>query len=184
MNQTELKEILVEQLKDLYSAEKQLVKALPKMAKAATTEELSSGFKEHLEQTKEHVQRLETILEEMDESTRGPVCKGMEGLVEEGSEVIEDDELEGDGKDVALIAAAQRVEHYEIAGYGCVRTYAKQLGMENAASLLEQTLEEEKETDEKLNTVSESLLKAVEARGEDEDQEKPQGRARTKAARA
>jgi ferritin-like metal-binding protein YciE len=184
MNQTELKEILVEQLKDLYSAEKQLVKALPKMAKAATTEELSSGFKEHLEQTKEHVQRLETILEEMDEGTRGPVCRGMEGLVEEGSEVIEDDELEGDGKDVALIAAAQRVEHYEIAGYGCVRTYAEQLGMEDAASLLEQTLEEEKETDEKLNTVSESLLQAVEAGSEDEDQEKPQGRARTKAARA
>jgi ferritin-like metal-binding protein YciE len=184
MNQTELKEILVEQLKDLYSAEKQLVKALPKMAKAATADELSSGFKEHLEQTKEHVQRLETILEEMDEGTRGPVCRGMEGLVEEGSEVIEDDELEGDGKDVALIAAAQRVEHYEIAGYGCVRTYAEQLGMEDAASLLEQTLEEEKETDEKLNTVSESLLQAVEAGSEDEDQEKPQGRARTKAARA
>jgi ferritin-like metal-binding protein YciE len=184
MNQTELKEILVEQLKDLYSAEKQLVKALPKMAKAATADELSSGFKYHLEQTKEHVQRLETILEEMDEGTRGPVCRGMEGLVEEGSEVIEDDELEGDGKDVALIAAAQRVEHYEIAGYGCVRTYAEQLGMEDAASLLEQTLEEEKETDEKLNTVSESLLQAVEAGSEDEDQEKPQGRARTKAARA
>jgi ferritin-like metal-binding protein YciE len=183
MNQSDLKEILVEQLKDIYSAEKQLVKALPKMAKAATTEELSSGFEEHLEQTKEHVQRLETILEEMDESTRGPACKGMEGLVEEGSEVIEDDELEDEAKDIALIASAQRVEHYEIAAYGCVRTYAEQLGMEDAASLLEQTLEEEKETDERLNLVSETLLKAVETR-EDEEQEKPQGRARTKAARA
>lgn len=166
MDQTELKEILVEQLRDLYSAEKQLVKALPKMAKAATTEELSNGFEEHLEQTKDHVQRLETILEEeLDESTRGPVCKGMKGLVEEGSETIEDDELEGEGKDIALIAAAQRVEHYEIAGYGCVRTYAERLGLKNVASLLGETLEEEKETDEKLNKVSESLLKNVSATG-------------------
>jgi ferritin-like metal-binding protein YciE len=166
MNQSELKEILVEQLKDLYSAEQQLVKALPKMAKAATTDELSSGFEEHLEQTKGHVQRLKTILEEeLDESTRGPVCKGMEGLVEEGSEVIKDDQLEGEAKDIALIAAAQRVEHYEIAAYGCVRTYAEQLGLENAASLLEQTLEEEKETDAKLNKVSEALLKKVSATG-------------------
>lgn len=166
MDQTELKEILVEQLKDLYSAEKQLVKALPKMAKAATTEQLSSGFEEHLEQTKGHVQRLETILEqELDENTKGPVCKGMEGLVEEGSEIIEDDELEGQGKDIALIAAAQRVEHYEIAAYGCVRTYAEQLGLEEATSLLERTLEEEKETDQKLNKISEDLLKNVSATG-------------------
>ena len=166
MDQTELKEILVEQLKDLYSAEKQLVKALPKMAKAATTEQLSSGFEEHLEQTKGHVKRLETILEEeLDESTRGPVCKGMEGLVEEGSEIIKDDELEGEGKDIALIAAAQRVEHYEIAAYGCVRTYAQQLGLGEAASLLEETLEEEKLTDEKLNKVSEALLRKVSATG-------------------
>jgi|SRR5690348_8374892 len=166
MDQTELKEILVEQLKDLYSAEKQLVKALPKMAKAATTEQLSSGFEEHLEQTKGHVKRLETILEEeLDESTRGPVCKGMEGLVEEGSEIIKDDELEGEGKDIALIAAAQRVEHYEIAAYGCVRTYAEQLGLGEAASLLEETLEEEKMTDENLNKVSEALLRKVSATG-------------------
>lgn len=173
MNQVELKEILVEQLKDLYSAERQLIKALPKMAKAATTEELSSGFEEHLQQTKGHVERLETILqEELNESTKGPACKGMEGLVEEGSEIIEDDDLEGEGKDVALIAAAQRVEHYEIAAYGCVRTYAEQLGLENAASLLEQTLEEERETDAKLNKVSKALLKNVNATG------------KTKAARA
>jgi ferritin-like metal-binding protein YciE len=166
MDETELKEILVEQLKDLYSAGKQLVKALPKMAKAATTEELTSEFEEHLEQTKGHVQRLETILEqELDENTKGPACKGMEGLVEEGSEIIDDDELEGEGKDIALIAAAQRVEHYGIAAYGCVRTYAERLGLGDAASLLAQTLEEEKKTDAKLNKVSEALLKNVSAAG-------------------
>jgi ferritin-like metal-binding protein YciE len=181
MNQNELKQILVEQLKDLYSAERQLVKALPKMAKAATTEELSNGFREHLEQTKGHAQRLETILENLDESAKGPVCKGMEGLVEEGSEIIEDDELEGESKDVALIAAAQRVEHYEIAGYGCVRTYAEQLGLNDAASLLQQTLEEEKETDEKLNELSGSLIKNVEV--DAEEQNTPQG-TRAKGARA
>jgi ferritin-like metal-binding protein YciE len=99
----------------------------------------------------------------LDESTRGPACKGMEGLVEEGSEIIEDDELEDEAKDVALIAAAQKVEHYEIAAYGCVRTYAEHLGLDNAASLLQQTLDEEKETDAKLNKVSEALLKKVAA---------------------
>ena len=161
MDQSELKEVLVEQLKDLYSAEKQLVKALPKMAKAATAEELSDGFEEHLEQTKGHVERLETVLEEMDESTKGPVCKGMKGLVAEGEEIIQDDELEGEAKDIALIAAAQRVEHYEIAAYGCVRTYAEQLGLEDAASLLQETLDEEKETDAKLNKASEGLLKKM-----------------------
>jgi ferritin-like metal-binding protein YciE len=186
MNRNELKQLLTEQLKDLYSAEKQLVKALPKMAKAATTDELSSGFEEHLEQTKGHVDRLETIFEEMDESPKGPTCKGMEGLIEEGSEVIEDDELEDESKDLALTAAAQRVEHYEIAAYGCVRTYAEQLGMDNAASLLEQTLEEEKETNQKLNQVSETLLKNVqdEGEGEEEQQESRQRRPRTRAARA
>jgi ferritin-like metal-binding protein YciE len=186
MNQRELKDVLVEQLKDLYSAEKQLIKALPKMAKAANSEELSSGFEEHLTQTKGHVQRLETILDELQETSRGPVCKGMEGLVAEGKEVIEDDEFEGEAKDVALIAAAQRVEHYEIAGYGCVRAYAEQLGMDDAASLLEQTLEEEKETDEKLNKVSERFIQSVQSGTEEEEEDETassRGR-KTKAARA
>ena len=182
MNRTELKEVLTGQLKDIYSAEKQLVKALPKMAKAASTDELSNGFEEHLEQTKGHVQRLETIFEEMEESPKGPTCKGMEGLIEEGSEVIGDDELEGQSKDLALIAAAQRVEHYEIAAYGCVRAFAEQLGMDDAVSLLEQTLEEEKETDQKLNQVSETLLENVDDEGEGEET-RPR-RPRTKAARA
>ena len=184
MNTTELKEVLTEQLKDIYSAEKQLVKALPKMAKAASTDELSSGFEEHLEQTKGHVERLETIFEEMEESPKGPTCKGMEGLIEEGSEVIDDDELEGESKDLALTAAAQRVEHYEIAAYGCVRAFAGQLGMDDAVSLLEQTLEEEKETDQKLNQVSETLLENVQDEGEGEEQETRPRRPRTKAARA
>jgi ferritin-like metal-binding protein YciE len=183
MKQEELKAILVEQLKDIYSAERQLIKALPKMAKAATTEELSSGFEEHLEQTKEHVQRIETILEEMEESTKGPVCKGMEGLVKEGSEVIDDDEFEGEAKDVALIAAAQRVEHYEIAAYGCVRAYAEQLDMDDAASLLEQTLEEEKETDEKLNQVSEKLVENAEGEAAEPEQVSNRGR-KARSARA
>lgn len=184
MNRSELKQVFTEQLKDLYSAERQLVKALPKMAKAATTDELSSGFEEHLEQTKGHVERLETVFREMDESPKGPTCRGMEGLVEEGSEVIEDDELAGESRDVALIAAAQRVEHYEIAAYGCVRTYAEQLGLDNIASLLEQTLEEEKETDRKLNQVSERLLENVQDEGEEEERETRQRRSRAKAARA
>jgi len=182
MNHEELKEILVEQLKDIYSAEKQLTKALPKMAQAATTKQLSGGFEEHLKQTKGHVQRIETILEELGENTKGPVCKGMEGLVEEGSEVIEDDELEGEAKDVALIAAAQRVEHYEIAAYGCVRAYAEQLGMDEAASLLEQTLEEEKQTDQKLNQISQTLIENADMGTEGGPQGKT-GR-KTRAARA
>jgi ferritin-like metal-binding protein YciE len=185
MNHEELKEILVEQLKDIYSAEKQLTKALPKMAQAATTEELSTGFEEHLKQTKGHVRRIETILEELGESTKGPACKGMEGLVEEGGEVIENDEFEGEAKDVALIAAAQRVEHYEIAAYGCVRTYAERLGLDEAVSLLEQTLEEEKQTDQKLNQISETLIENAEMENQSGQPGKTGERGRkTKAARA
>jgi ferritin-like metal-binding protein YciE len=183
MKQQELKDILVEQLQDLYSAEKQLLKALPKMAKAANSDELSGGFEEHLKQTKGHVQRLETILAEL-ETTRGPVCKGMEGLVAEGKETIEDDELEGEAKDVALIAAAQRVEHYEVAAYGCVRAYAEQLGMDDAVSLLEQTLEEEKETDQKLNEISERFVENVESGTEKENEAASSRGRKTKAARA
>jgi ferritin-like metal-binding protein YciE len=143
-----LKELYIDELKDLYSAENQLVKALPKMAKAATSEELRAGFKEHLEQTKGHVQRLETIFEQLGESPKGKKCKGMEGLIEEGSEAIE--EHDGAVLDAALICAAQRVEHYEMAGYGTVIAFAEELGELKHVSLLNETLEEEKETDEKL----------------------------------
>jgi ferritin-like metal-binding protein YciE len=143
-----LKELYIDELKDLYSAENQLVKALPKMAKAATSRDLRAGFEEHLEQTKGHVQRLETIFEQLGESPKGKQCEGMEGLIEEGSEAIE--EYEGELLDAALIGAAQRVEHYEMAGYGTVSAFAEELGESEHVTLLNETLEEEKKTDEKL----------------------------------
>ena len=151
-----LRDLYLEQLRDLYNAEQQLVKALPKMAKAASSEQLRDAFEDHLEKTKGHAERIETIFEQMDEKVAGKKCKAMEGLVKEGGEVIEEDMEEGI-KDAALIAAAQRVEHYEIAGYGCVRTYATILGDEEAANLLKQTLDEEKEADHALNGIAEKL---------------------------
>jgi ferritin-like metal-binding protein YciE len=156
MKAESLQDLYLEQLRDLYDAENQLIKALPKMAKAASSPELRNAFEEHLEQTKEHAQRIETIFEGMGEKAKGQKCKAMEGLVKEGSEVIE--ERMGEGvKDAALIAAAQRVEHYEMAGYGCVRTYANLLGDSEAASLLEKTLQEEKEADELLGGIAEKI---------------------------
>jgi ferritin-like metal-binding protein YciE len=151
-----LRDLYVEQLQDLYNAEQQLIKALPKMAKASSSEELRAAFEDHLGQTRQHAQRIETIFEQMGEKVAGKKCKGMEGLVKEGSEVLEED-MEDGIKDAAIIAAAQRVEHYEIAGYGCVHAYAERLGEEKAASLLEQTLEEEKQADELLNGIAEEL---------------------------
>jgi ferritin-like metal-binding protein YciE len=154
-----LKELFVDELKDLYNAENQLVKALPKMAKASESPELKAGFEEHLEQTKGHVERLENIFSELGESPKGKKCKGMEGLVEEGAEAIE--EYEGAVRDAALIGGAQRVEHYEMAGYGTVIAMAKQLGEPGHAKLLEQTLEEEKETDAKLTALSRKVNPAA-----------------------
>ena len=151
-----LRDLYVEQLRDLYNAEQQLIKALPKMAKGSSSEELRAAFEDHLGQTKQHAQRIETIFEQMSEKASGKKCKAMEGLVKEGGEVIEED-MEDGIKDAAIIAAAQRVEHYEIAGYGCVRAYATRLGDENAASLLGQTLEEEKQADTLLNGIAEQL---------------------------
>jgi ferritin-like metal-binding protein YciE len=169
-----LKELYVDELKDLYSAESQLVKALPKLAKAAASEELRAGFEEHLEQTKGHVQRLEQIFEMLDESPKGKKCKGMEGLVEEGSEIMEED-FEDALLDAALIGAAQRVEHYEIAAYGTVRAFAEELGESEHASLLAKTLEEEKETDEKLTELAKQInAEANEGSGEPEEQQKTQ----------
>jgi ferritin-like metal-binding protein YciE len=147
-----LKELYIDELKDLYSAENQLVKALPKMAKAATSEDLRAGFEEHLKQTKGHVQRLETIFQQLGESPKGKKCKGMEGLIEEGSGAI--DEHDGAVLDAALIGAAQRVEHYEMAGYGTVIAFAEELDESKHVSLLNETLEEEKETDEKLTELA------------------------------
>jgi ferritin-like metal-binding protein YciE len=146
-------DLLLHELRDLYSAEKQLTKALPKMAKAASSQELADLFKAHLEETQQHVTRLEQVFEIIGKSNRGTGCKAMEGLIEEGSDVIEED---GDPavKDAALITAAQRVEHYEIAGYGSARTFAQQLGLNEAADLLQQTLDEEHAADDKLNNLA------------------------------
>ncbi len=152
-----LQDLYVEQLKDLYSAEKQLIQALPKMAKAATSPELQKSFTMHLEQTKGHVDRLEQIFKALDKTPGGKKCKAMEGLVEEGQEMMQED-AEPEVMDAGLIAAAQRVEHYEMAGYGTVRTYAQTLGHQDAARLLEQTLEEEKQTDQKLTKLAESSI--------------------------
>jgi len=160
MKAESLQDLYVEQLRDLYDAENQLIKALPKMAKAASSPELRVAFEEHLEQTKEQAQRIETIFEGMGEKVKGQKCKAMEGLIKEGSEVIEEDMSEG-VKDAALIVAAQRVEHYEMAGYGCVRTYAKLLGEPDAASLLEKTLEEEKQADELLGGIAEQINASI-----------------------
>jgi ferritin-like metal-binding protein YciE len=151
-----LRELYIDELKDLYNAETQLVKALPKMAKAAASQELRAGFEEHLEQTKGHVQRLETIFNQLDESPKGKKCKGMEGLIEEGSEVMEEG-YEDALLDAALIGAAQRVEHYEMAGYGTVIAFAEELGEHEHTSLLTNTLKEEKETDEKLSQLAKQI---------------------------
>jgi ferritin-like metal-binding protein YciE len=160
------KKLYIDELKDLYNAENQLLKALPKMAKAATSEDLSAGFEAHLEQTKGHVQRLETIFVQLDENPKGKKCKGMEGLIEEGSEAIE--EYEGELLDAALIGAAQRVEHYEMAGYGTVIAFAKELGESEHADLLNQTLEEEKATDERLTGLSGDINAQANQAGEPE----------------
>lgn len=157
MLQSELRELFVDELKDIYSAETQLVKALPKMAKAAVSDELKNGFLEHLEQTKNHVARLEQIFSELEEKPTGKHCNGMEGLIKEGNEAAGED-YEGDAKDAALIGAAQRVEHYEIAAYGTVRAMAAKLGNDKAVRLLAETLKEEKDTDVKLSTLSDEMV--------------------------
>ena len=153
MANQELRDLYIDELKDLYSAENQLVKALPKLAKASSSDELRTGFEEHLQQTKGHVERLEQIFEMLSESPKGKKCAGMEGLVEEGSEIMKED-FEGALMDAALIGAAQRVEHYEIAAYGTVRSFAEALGESDHVSLLEATLAEEKETDDKLTELA------------------------------
>lgn len=161
-----LKDIFIDELKDLYSAENQIIKALPKMARAATLEDLRGSFQKHLNQTRTHLRRLDEVLKEIGESPGRKKCKGMEGLLEEGSEVMKK-RAEPVVMDAALIAAAQRVEHYEMAGYGCVRTYALTLGYPNAAALLQQTLDEESETDKSLSTLAESMINGLAANPEE-----------------
>jgi ferritin-like metal-binding protein YciE len=152
-----LKDLYVEELRDLYSAENQIVKALPKMAKAASSPELKAAFEQHLEQTRGQVERLERIFKALGEKPTGKTCRAMEGLVEEGEELIKE-KPEASVLDAGLISAAQRVEHYEIAGYGSVRTYANTLGETEAARLLQETLDEEGQTDKKLTKLAESLI--------------------------
>jgi ferritin-like metal-binding protein YciE len=180
MSMDSLKDLYVDELKDLYSAENQLLKALPKMAKKAAAPELKRAFQDHLAQTEGHVSRLEKIFKGLGEKPNGKVCKAMKGLVEEGKEVIEED---GDASvlDAALIGAAQRVEHYEIAGYGVVRTFASLLGEEDAVGLLQRTLNEEAEADKKLTKLAESVIN-VEA-SEAEEDEKPKRKAKKSTSR-
>jgi ferritin-like metal-binding protein YciE len=154
---SKLRDTFIDELADLYNAEKQLVKALPKMAKAAKNAKLKSGFETHLKQTQEHVSRLEQVFALFEEKAKGKKCKAMEGLLEEGTELIEED-----AGDAALICAAQKVEHYEIASYGTLKCWAKLLGEGKAAQLLEKTLNEEKATDEKLTQVAETAVNAEE----------------------
>ena len=152
-----LKTLYINELRDLYNAESQLVKALPKMAKAASSEELQDAFEKHLEQTKTHVERLEEVFEEIGEKPKGKTCQAMKGLIEEGSEVLKQDGEES-VIDAGIIVAAQKVEHYEIASYGSVRTFAQLLGKDRSADLLQTTLDEESETNELLNKLAEDIV--------------------------
>jgi ferritin-like metal-binding protein YciE len=185
MEQNALRELYIDELRDLYDAENQLIKALPKMAKAATSDELRSGFEEHLGQTEGHAKRLEQIFKALDEKPKGKKCKGMQGLIDEGKEMMNED-LEGEVMDAALISAAQRVEHYEIAAYGTVRTYAEILGETKAVSLLDDTLEEEKKTDQKLTELAENINVEAAQSGSDghDSPERPTSNRKAKEARA
>ncbi len=162
-----LQDLYVDELKDLYSAEQQIIKALPKMAKAASNPELKNAFNRHLDQTMEQVRRLDQIFGELGKNPRGRKCIGMAGLIEEGQEVLRE-KADPAVKDAGLISAAQRVEHYEMAGYGTVRTFAQMLGYDDAAEALQQTLDEEGDTDHKLTQLAENIINP-EAESEDEE---------------
>lgn len=152
-----LKTLYMDELRDLYNAENQLLKALPKMAKAASSEELKDAFEKHLGQTRSHVERLEEVFEELGEKPKGKICRAMKGLIEEGSEILEEDGEES-VIDAGIIVAAQKVEHYEIASYGSVRTFAQLLGQDKSADLLQTTLDEESEANELLSNLAEDIV--------------------------
>jgi ferritin-like metal-binding protein YciE len=170
-----LETLFQEELKDIYDAEKQLTKALPKMAKKATSEDLKEAFEDHLRQTEQHIERLEQVFGELDMPVRGKKCEGMKHLIAEGDDMISD--VEDDAtRDALMVAAAQEVEHYEIASYGTMRTWASQLGKDDIASVLEETLEEEKETDQRLTSIAESFINQAAANeGEEEESEQSSG---------
>jgi ferritin-like metal-binding protein YciE len=152
-----LNDLLLDHLKDLYDAEHQLTKALPKMAKAASSKQLKTAFEQHLAETENQIRRLEQVFDAMGQKATRKTCKGMKGLIEEGEEILKED-VADDVRDAGLIAAAQKVEHYEMAGYGAVRTYAKTLGMREAADLLQQTLDEEGNANKKLTQLAETSI--------------------------
>jgi ferritin-like metal-binding protein YciE len=181
MSHNNLKSLYVDELRDIYNSEQQLIKALPKMAKAANSDELRKGFEEHLEQTRRHATRLEQILSALGEPVKGKKCKGMAGIVAEGGEMMSED-FDGALMDAALISAAQRVEHYEIAAYGAVHAYAELMGESEAASLLQQTLEEEKQTDQKLTELSEQINSEAFDSGSEAKEEETRPRHKTAKA--
>jgi ferritin-like metal-binding protein YciE len=185
MASANLKELYMDELRDLYNAENQLLKALPKMAKAAHSDELRAGFEEHLEQTKGHAQRIEQIFQGLGEKPSGKKCKAMEGLIEEGGETMEED-FDGEIMDAALIGAARRVEHYEMAAYSTVIKFAELLGQDQDSELLEKTLEEETETDENLIGLLDQLelqtSSSSESGEEDENEKTAPKKARTARA--
>lgn len=156
MSVDSLQKLFIEELKDVYSAENQITRALPKMAKASASANLKTAFEEHLEQTRNHVKRLEQIFQTLGKNPKGKTCEGMKGLLQEGAETMGEME-KGEVRDAAMIAAAQRVEHYEIAAYGTLRTFADLLGEKDATKLIEETLEEEKTTDQKLTKIAQSV---------------------------
>jgi ferritin-like metal-binding protein YciE len=168
--------LLEEELKDIYDAEKQLTKALPKLAKKASSPDLKAGFTAHLQQTDEQIDRLEQVFEQLEMPAKGKPCQGMKNLIAEGNEMIGEAE-DDDTRDAVMIAAAQKVEHYEIASYGTVRTWAQLLGMNEVAALLEESLDEEKETDQKLTSLAESHIN-MEAADEGEEDDEVSGRGR------
>ncbi len=170
MKMETLLDVYIEELRDLYDAENQLLKALPKMAKAATSAELKSAFDDHLDQTQTHVSRLEQVFEKLGEKPKGKKCEAMKGLLEEARQWMEED-IEDDALDVGLIVAAQKVEHYEIAGYGSVRTFAESLGRDEESELLQETLDEEKEADDRLTELAESSINLEAMGGESSEEE-------------
>jgi len=176
-----LHDLLVHELKDLYSAERQLIQALPKMAKAATSDELRTAFENHLSQTEEHAARIERVMESFGESPKGQKCAGMEGLLEEGKNFLKE-EADEDVMDAGIIAAAQRVEHYEIAGYGTVCEYARVLGHTEALQLLQQTLDEEKTADELLTSLAEGGINTLAERDGNEDEGETEEKGEEKSA--
>ncbi len=171
MNHETLKDLFVEQIRDIYDAEKQLVRAIPKLAKTANSRELAEALRNHLEQTQNHVSRLEDVFGTVGAAVKGKPCKGMKGLIEEGNEAAQEEE-KGLLRDLAIIAGAQKVEHYEISAYGTARTLAEQLGIDEAIDLLQHTEDEEKEADVRLTKVAMTLYESAhEEEGEEADSE-------------